>query len=77
MIMVTEKGLKKDPELSAKIDKAIIPGMQGGPHNNTTAGIAIALSEASTSAFKTYGKQIVDNAKTESVNTILFLASRK
>jgi len=63
MIMVTKKGLKKDAELSTKIDKAVFPGMQGGPHNNTTAGIAVALGEASTMGFKSYGKQIVKNAK--------------
>jgi glycine hydroxymethyltransferase len=64
MILATQKGFKKDPELFGKIDKAIIPGMQGGPHNNTTAGIAVALSEASTKPFKTYGKQVVKNATT-------------
>ena len=63
MIMVTEKGLSKDPELAQKIDKSIFPGLQGGPHNNTTAGIAVALHEASTKEFKTYAKQIVTNAK--------------
>jgi len=63
MILATAKGVKKDPELPAKIDKAIIPGMQGGPHNNTTAGIAISLEEANTPVFKTYGKQVVKNAR--------------
>ncbi|HSW90317.1 MAG TPA: serine hydroxymethyltransferase [Patescibacteria group bacterium] len=63
MILVTDEGLKKDPDLSKKIDSAVIPGMQGGPHNNTTAGIAIALEEATTSEYKTYGKQIITNAK--------------
>ncbi|MBI1869390.1 serine hydroxymethyltransferase [Candidatus Gottesmanbacteria bacterium] len=63
MIMVTEKGLKKDPELAAKIDKAVFPGLQGGPHDHTTAAIAVALKEASTPAFKIYGRQIVKNAK--------------
>lgn len=63
MIMVTEKGLKKDPELGEKIDKAVFPGLQGGPHDNQTAAIAVALREASLPAFKKYGKQIVKNAK--------------
>ncbi len=63
MIMVTEKGLQKDPELGEKIDKTIIPGMQGGPHNHTTAGIAIALLEASRPEFKEYAKQIVANSR--------------
>ncbi|MFH0749296.1 MAG: serine hydroxymethyltransferase [Candidatus Gottesmanbacteria bacterium] len=63
MIMVTQKGLEKDPELPQKIDKAIFPGLQGGPHNQTTAGIAIALGEAAKPSFKTYAAQIVKNAK--------------
>ncbi|MBU0569292.1 serine hydroxymethyltransferase [Patescibacteria group bacterium] len=63
MIMTTNKGLKKDSELAVKIDKAVFPGMQGGPHNNTTAGIAVALEEASKPEFKNYGKQVVKNAK--------------
>ncbi len=63
MIMVTEKGLRKDPELGNKIDKAVFPGLQGGPHDNQTAAIAVALLEASKSSFKTYAKQIIKNAK--------------
>jgi len=63
MLMVTEKGLKKDPELGEKIDKAVFPGLQGGPHDNTTAAIAVALEEASKPSFKKYGAQIVKNAK--------------
>lgn len=62
MIMVTEKGLKKDPELAGKIDKAVFPGLQGGPHDNQTAAIAVALKEASTIAFKKYATQVVENA---------------
>lgn len=64
MIMVTKKGIEKDADLASKIDRAVFPGLQGGPHNNTTAGIAIALSEAEGAGFKKYGKQIVANAKT-------------
>lgn len=63
MIMVTDKGLKKDPELADKIDKGVFPGLQGGPHDNQTAAIAVALLEASQPAFKIYGAQIVKNAK--------------
>ena len=63
MLMVTEKGLQKDPELSDKLDKAVFPGLQGGPHDNQTAAIAVALGEAAKPQFKTYGKQIVKNAK--------------
>jgi glycine hydroxymethyltransferase len=63
LIMVTDKGLQKDQELSKKIDTAIIPGIQGGPHDNQTAAIAVALKEASTPAFKKYGEQIVKNSQ--------------
>lgn len=63
MIMVTEKGLQKDAELDDKINKAVFPGLQGGPHDNQTAAIAVALKEASLSSFKKYGQQIVKNAK--------------
>lgn len=63
MIMVTEKGLKKNPDLPKQIETAIIPGLQGGPHDNQTAAIAVALKEASTATFKKYGEQIVLNAK--------------
>jgi len=64
MIMVTEKGLKKNPELARKIDRSIFPGLQGGPHENNIAAIAVCLKEASRPAFKRYGKQIVKNSKT-------------
>lgn len=63
IIMVTQKGIKKDPEILSKIDRAVFPGLQGGPHDNTTAAIAQALIEADTESFKKYGRQIVLNAK--------------
>lgn len=63
MIMVTKKGIKKDAEIAKRIDRAVFPGLQGGPHNNTTAGIAIALMEAESTKFKKYGEQVVKNAK--------------
>lgn len=63
MIMVTKRGLEKDAELAQKVDKAIFPGLQGGPHDHQTAAIATALKEAATPAFKAYGKQVVKNAK--------------
>lgn len=62
LIMVTNKGLKKDPDLAKKIDKAIIPGIQGGPHMNTIAAIGVALKEDSSKKFIIYAKQIVSNA---------------
>jgi glycine hydroxymethyltransferase len=63
MIMVTKRGVEKDPELPAKVDKAVFPGLQGGPHDHQTAGIAVALKEAATPAFKKYAMQILANAK--------------
>ena len=63
MIMVTKKGISKDPELPQKIDRAIFPGLQGGPHDHTTAAIAVALKEAGRPSFKKYGREIVKNAK--------------
>jgi len=63
IIMVTKKGIVKDKDLPEKIDRAVFPGMQGGPHNNQTAGIAVALKEASSKSFKEYGKQVVNNAQ--------------
>ncbi|MFH0840789.1 MAG: serine hydroxymethyltransferase [bacterium] len=52
------------PELAEKIDKAIMPGLQGGPHNNVTAAMAVAFAEAMTPEFKNYAKQIITNAQT-------------
>lgn len=45
------------------IDRAVFPGLQGGPHNHTTAALAVALTEAATPAFRDYAAQIVTNAK--------------
>jgi glycine hydroxymethyltransferase len=50
-------------EYADKIDRAVFPGLQGGPHNHTTAAIAVALKEAQEPEFKKYAKQIVKNAK--------------
>jgi len=54
---IDERGLYK------KIDKAIFPGIQGGPHMNAIASVAVALGEAAAPEFKKYAKQIVANAK--------------
>jgi len=51
-------------ELPKKIDRAVFPGLQGGPHMNQTAAIAVALREADSPAFKKYAGQIVKNAAT-------------
>ena len=63
IILVTERGLKKDPEIRGKIERAIIPGIQGGPHNHQTAAIAVSLEEALQPSFKKYAAQIAKNAK--------------
>lgn len=48
---------------ASAIDKAVFPGLQGGPHNHTTAAIAVAALEASRPSFRDYGQKIVANAK--------------
>ncbi|MFZ2192980.1 MAG: serine hydroxymethyltransferase [Candidatus Moraniibacteriota bacterium] len=63
MILVTAKGLKKDPELGSKINQAIFPRLQGGPHDHQTAAIAVTLGEAMKPSFKKWGQQVVKNAK--------------
>jgi glycine hydroxymethyltransferase len=49
-------------EYASAVDKAVFPGLQGGPHNHTTAAIAVALREAAQPSFRTYARQIVTNA---------------
>jgi len=49
--------------ISDLIDKAVFPGIQGGPHTNQIAAVAVALREAMKPQFKTYAKQVVKNAK--------------
>jgi glycine hydroxymethyltransferase len=51
-----------DAEHASPIDKAVFPGLQGGPHNHTTAGIAVALHEAAAPSFRAYAAQVVANA---------------
>jgi glycine hydroxymethyltransferase len=50
-------------EHASRVDKAVFPGLQGGPHNHTTAAIAVALREAAQPAFSDYAHQVVANAK--------------
>ena len=50
-------------EYARALDRAVFPGLQGGPHNHTTAAIAVALKEAGTEAFAAYASQVVKNAK--------------
>jgi len=49
--------------LAERIDKAVFPGLQGGPHEHAIAGIAVALGEDAKPEFREYAKQIVKNAK--------------
>ena len=56
MLMSTE-------EHARALDRAVFPGLQGGPHNQTTAAIAVALREASGEDFRVYARQVVSNAK--------------
>ena len=63
MILATERGLERDPKLGgSQINSAIIPGLQGGPHNASIAGIAIAAEQAMQPGFQGYARQIRANA---------------
>ncbi len=71
--LVLANGLPSNPlkkpernkeNIPSLIDRAVIPGLQGGPHNHQTAAIAVALKEAMQPEFKTYAKQVIDNAQT-------------
>ena len=55
--------LSKEKEIAEKIDKAIFPGLQGGPLQNEIAGKAVALKEALQKKFVNYQKQVIKNAK--------------
>ncbi len=55
--------LMSTAEHADKLDKAVFPGLQGGPHNHTTAAIAVALREAATPDFRAYAERVVANAK--------------
>ena len=54
--------IMSDAAHASAIDKAVFPGLQGGPHNHTTAGIAVALKEAAQPSFRSYAAQVVSNA---------------
>lgn len=55
--------LTNDKEISEKIDKAVFPGVQGGPLMHVIAGKAVALREALQDSFKEYARQVIKNAK--------------
>ncbi len=50
-------------DLHKKVDKALFPGLQGGPHMSQIAGVAVALGEALSPKFKSYAKQVIKNAQ--------------
>lgn len=62
-IGVTNNGLEKDESLGIKIDKAVFPGLQGGPHMNTIAAMAVVFEEAESHEFLMYAEQVLKNAK--------------
>ena len=55
--------LMSTEEHATALDRAVFPGLQGGPHNHTTAAIAVALGEALQPEFLEYAQQVVENAK--------------
>jgi len=61
-IGVTKRGLEKDAELGKKIDRAVFPGLQGGPHENTIASMAVAFGEAEEKSYQEYACKVVENA---------------
>ena len=63
-VMSNVKGQMSKVSIAEAIERAVFPGLQGGPHENTIAAVAVALKEASTPAFKTYASQIIKNAQT-------------
>jgi glycine hydroxymethyltransferase len=58
-----EKSAERERNLGMKIDRAVFPGLQGGPHMHIIAGKAVAFKEAMSSEFVEYSKQIVRNAR--------------
>ena len=71
--MILSRGVPGNPlkevpltkeNLPIVLDRSVFPGLQGGPHMNQIAAVAVALKEAMTAQFKKYAQQILDNAKT-------------
>lgn len=55
--------VREDAELAKKIDKAVFPGLQGGPHMNQIAAKAVSFKEALQPSFKDYAKAVIENAQ--------------
>lgn len=64
-ILCKDRAMKHNPDerLPDRIDKAVFPTLQGGPHNNTIAALAVCFKEAMTAEFREYAVQIVKNAQ--------------
>jgi len=60
---VDRNGVETKYDIENKINLAVFPGLQGGPHNHAIAGIAVAMKQANTEEFKNYQKQVIENAK--------------
>lgn len=58
------KDLEHSKDLEKRVNEAVFPACQGGPHNNTIAGIATALYQATQPTWKAYAKQVIANART-------------
>merc|ERR1711998_287027 len=62
--MIFFKYSEKYPDIKERIDMAVFPALQGGPHNHQIGALACQLLEVATPEFKEYSKQVVDNAAT-------------
>jgi len=62
--MIFFKYGSKVPDIKERIDMAVFPGLQGGPHNHQIGGLAVQLLEVQSDDFKAYSKTVVENAKT-------------
>lgn len=60
---VSKDGKEEMYDLERKINEAVFPGLQGGPHNHQIAAVAVALKQAATPEFKEYGQQVIANAR--------------
>merc|ERR1719282_1341073 len=61
--MIFFKYQDKIPDIKERIDMAVFPGLQGGPHNHQIGGLAVQLLEVQSNEFKEYSKQVVENAR--------------
>ena len=55
--------VRDDENIFKKINLSVFPGLQGGPHMNNIAALAVALGEAKKSSFKKYAREVIENAK--------------